>query len=86
MYEIMQAFGGLPTIFLRWNPDSFQNHGKTIKNFNQSKRFDILKNWIDIVLHKNQFNQGMLYYKQLFYDNYDEANVDFKVIKEEECI
>ena len=87
MYEIMLSYECKPVIFIRWNPDSYKVNGVVNKKFNQAKRLDILKKWIDYCcqIELSQL-KGLVQYKQLFYDNYDEANVDFKVIKEEECI
>ena len=87
MYEIMQAFGGLPTIFLRWNPDNFNTNNKINKSYSQTKRLEILKKWIEHCINlKLEDIQHIVQYKQLFYDNYEETNINFQVIDEESIL
>ena len=87
MYAIMQAFGGLPTIFLRWNPDTFYKNDKTNKTYSQIKRLETLKKWIEHCINlKLEDINHMVQYKQLFFDNYDETNIKFETINEESIL
>ena len=78
MYELFIAFGTLPTIFIRWNPDYFTIQGKECKKYNQYKRLEILKKWVDycINLPITSLKQEVKYIK-LFYNDYDESNTSF---------
>jgi len=83
MYEIMVAYG-LPTIFLRYNPDNFDIGGKISKKYNSSKRLDLLKKWVEYSFINEPKHQ--LVYKKLFYDEYNESDISFKRIDERELI
>ncbi len=87
MYEIMQAFGGLTTIFLRWNPDNFNTNNKINKSYSQTKRLEILKKWIEHCINlKIEDIQHIVQYKQLFYDEYNETNINFNIINEQSIL
>jgi hypothetical protein len=46
MYNVGNVFVGLPVVFLRYNPDSYNDkNGKKVK-IPASKRHDILIKWI----------------------------------------
>ncbi len=75
MYEIMIAYG-LPTIFLRWNPDNFKV--KNNKKYSIDKRLEILVMWVNYSM-KMEVTEGVIY-KKLFYDEYEEGDMSFKNI------
>jgi hypothetical protein len=83
MHEIFVAFGLLPTVFIRWNPDSFVSNGKACQKYNQTKRLELLQKWVKhcIELPANKLKQQVKYI-QLFYDDFDETNTTFKTIAE----
>ena len=83
MYEIMVAYG-LPAIFVRWNPDNFKVNGTVNKKYNNSKRLDMLVKWVNYYM-KMEVEPGVIY-KKLFYDEYEEGDVDFKKIEETDLI
>lgn len=70
MINISQSLG-MPTIFIRYNPDKFQMNNK-ICDLASSDRFKILKNVLDEYINLNidmiQFFCSVLY---LFYNDYD---------------
>lgn len=69
MVNISQAYGGLPVIFIRFNPDNYRSHGV---NFGMAKRYELLGKMID------DFNENKLNYPKnslcsviyLFYDDW----------------
>ena len=75
MYEIMIAYG-LPTIFIRWNPDNFKV--KNNKKYSIDKRLEILIKWVKYSM-KMEVKEGVIY-KKLFYDEYEEGDMSFKNI------
>jgi len=79
MYEIMIAYG-LPTIFIRWNPDKYKINDTIINKYNSNKRLEILVKWINHCFKMN-IKEGIIY-KKLFYDNYKEEDISFKKIEE----
>jgi hypothetical protein len=83
MYEIMIAYG-LPTIFIRWNPDSFSIKGSINKKYNNQKRLEILVKWVRYCIKMN-VEPGVIY-KKLFYDEYEEENISFKKIEEDNLL
>jgi len=69
---------GLPTIFLRYNPDNFTISGKTCKKYNEEKRLKILVKWIETcftMIPKNDIEP--VRYKKLFYNDYNESDTSF---------
>jgi len=83
MYEIMVAYG-LPAIFLRWNPDNFNVKGSINKKYNNARRLEILVKWVKYCM-KVEVKQGVVY-KKLFYDEYEEEDMEFKKINEKELL
>jgi hypothetical protein len=88
MIQIHEALnmGTIPCIFIRFNPDSFKVNGK-IKKINMQKRLDVLSKWINYCLNINfekEFKSGnQIYIKHLFYDDYDETNISFETIDDD---
>ncbi len=83
MYEIMVAYG-LPAIFLRWNPDNFKVNGTINKKYNNNVRLEMLIKWIKYCMRMT-IEPGVIY-KNLFYDEYEEGDMSFKKIEEENLI
>jgi hypothetical protein len=81
MHEIFVAFGLLPTIFIRWNPDYFTVNGTECKKYNQAKRLELLQKWVQycIKIPVEKLKQEVEYI-QLFYDDFEETNTTFKLI------
>ena len=71
MVNISQSFG-MPTVFLRYNPDSFKQAGSS-RNPSNTKRKDVLLRWIAAL--KSQRPQSFLSVIHLFFDNFNEQNV-----------
>jgi hypothetical protein len=86
MYEIMQSYGGIPIIFLRWNPDNFIIKGVLCKSYSMKKRLNILKKWVEYCMFIDIEKIKILQYKKLFYDDYKESDITFKTIIEEELL
>lgn len=64
---------GSPTIFIRYNPDSYMMNGEKIRDVEPGKRLPILKNVLDFYLNINveQLQTlGLTYAYYLYYDNY----------------
>jgi hypothetical protein len=84
MVQICEALsmGLTPTIFLRFNPDNFRVKGKLIK-INMNKRLETLVKWLDYSMKIDilKFEGNMINIKYLFYDEYDESNIEFEKIK-----
>jgi len=87
MYEIMLSYEGLPCIFLRWNPDNFKVKGILCKRYVIEKRLEILKKWVEYCFSLDITKiEGLVQYKKLFYDEYDESDTKFKVVIEEDLL
>lgn len=77
MINISQSLG-MPTIFLRYNPDEYKVNGEN-HNPTNTKRFKILKNWMNYFSKLDKLN-GFLMAKYLFYDEFDETKEDIIII------
>lgn len=84
MYEIGNIFQGIPIIFIRYNPDNFKDNTNKKVIISNIKRHDILIRWVKKCI-RQQWDKG-LYVKYLFYDNYDETDVQFLRITEENVL
>jgi hypothetical protein len=85
MFEIQQACG-IPCIFIRWNPDNFRVNDVICKKYNNQKRLELLVKWIEYCIKQDIRKEQPPMYIELFYDNYDEGNIEFKYIREEDVI
>jgi hypothetical protein len=78
MIEIHQSFGGIPVLFIRFNPDNYlDNNGKKIKDDNINKRYRLLLETIKGIQNKLIHEQNWtipLSVIYLFYDGYDKDN------------
>jgi hypothetical protein len=84
MYEIMVAYG-LPAVFIRWNPDAFKVNGVVNKKYNNDKRLEMLIKWVNYCFNKMEVSHGLVY-KKLFYDEYQEDDLSFKRVEEEDLV
>ena len=84
MYEIAQSFDGLPVIFIRYNPDELKDVDQHKVKISSSKRHLLLIKWIKTIF-RMEWKQG-IYVKYLFYDGFQEANVDFLSISENDVL
>jgi len=83
MVNISQALG-MPTIFIRYNPDKFKKNKKSV-DIKKSKRLNTLKTYLNCALEKHiedVRDLGYLSFVQLFYDDYDETNTQYITILE----
>ena len=83
MVQIHEALsnGMMPVIFLRFNPDNFRVKGN-LQKVNMQKRLEILCKWVNYCLNfkEKDLSTNQIRIKHLFYDEYDETNIDFEVI------
>ena len=81
--------GQIPCVFLRFNPDNFKING-IIQKINMSKRLEILLKWVNYCLNlkiEDILNGNQILIKYLFYNDYDETDLEFENIKNiEECL
>lgn len=91
MYDIAQAYIGLPVIFIRYNPDNYSDvRGKKGVIIN-TKRHDLLIKWVkkcinnDLASSSNQVISN-LRVKYLFYDGFDETDGNFVNISEKDVL
>ena len=85
MFEIQQACG-MNCIFIRWNPDTFKIKDKICKKFNNQKRLETLVKWVQYCFNLEIDKESPPQYIQLFFDEYDETNVEFTQIMEKDVI
>ena len=83
MVNISQSLG-MPTIFIRYNPDEYKLNNKTI-NIKHNTRMKTLKIILNSALTKSIddiINYGFLSYVQLFYDDFVESKIEYKTVME----
>ena len=81
MVQIHEALS-LPVIFLRFNPDAFKIKGASQK-VNMQKRLDILAKWVSKCLNLGWIlgeDESSIRIKHLFYDDYNETDIEFEEI------
>jgi hypothetical protein len=88
MYNIGNIFIGLPIIFIRYNPDEFKDNNGKKKIISNISRHDIILKWI-----KNYINFDVntdIHCKirviYLFYDGFNESNIDVINITENDVL
>jgi len=77
--------GMTPCVFIRFNPDNFKVKDKK-QDVDMSKRLECLCKWVNYCLNlkESEFKDGnQILIKYLYYDEYDETNVDFVTINDE---
>ena len=85
MFEIQQACG-MNCIFIRWNPDTFKINGSVCKKYNSQKRLELLEKWIRHCINLDITHESPPKYIQLFFDEYDATNIEFKCINENDVL
>ena len=69
--EILQAFG-MPVLFIRYNPDTFNDKNGIKSMILKAKRHDVLKRWVETCLESPpKDNSEYLRCLYLFYDGFD---------------
>lgn len=77
MINIYNSYGGLPVVFVRYNPDDFKINGK-VRKINREKKENTLVLWMrDAIQEIPKYNCQIVY---LFYDDYDESISEFTEI------
>jgi hypothetical protein len=79
MHEVQNA-AGINCIFIRFNPDNFRVKG-VVQKINSKERLKILVKWIEKcaeIKPKNDLEPVKV--KYLFYDEFDETDLNFKII------
>lgn len=85
MYYV-QAACGINCIFLRFNPDDFKINNQ-VQKVNMNERLKILVKWIDYASTCSPTNDySKVRYKYLFYNEYNEKDISFIELNEEEFI
>jgi hypothetical protein len=77
MKNIFNDSGGIPIIFIRYNPDSFLDINNKRQKLPQVKREELLVKWIK--LYMNQIPKHHLSVKYLFYDGYTDKDNYYKI-------
>ena len=86
MYEISQSFDGLPCVYLRYNPDVFRDKCNEKVKISDKKRHETLIKWIKYCIEDFKRDIFGVYYKKLFYDEYEELDTSFIEILEKDII
>lgn len=79
MINIQQGFGGVPVIFIRFNPDPYaDNNGNLIKTYRgrEKKLLQVLKDIDNYEIIEEMLSVIYLYYDG--YENVERLNVDFE--------
>lgn len=82
MINLSQALGQ-PTIFIRFNPDSYNKNSQRIINDDPKYRHSILKKWLDyciVMPIDNIYDIGFCSMIKLFYNEFEESNVHFETV------
>lgn len=78
MINLYQDQGGMDTIFLRVNPDSYvDNDGNEFSKWNASRTKLLVKVLNSLILHPPADGLNVIY---LFYDGFDKRNIEVKQI------
>ena len=74
MVNVSQSFGGVPVVFVRYNPDEYQGR----KNESLAQRMKVVERWLGHL--RSNPPASFLSFVQLFYDGYDEASAVLRVV------
>ena len=82
IYEAL-SMGNIPCVFLRFNPDNFRVKN-ILKKVNMRKRLETLEKWVKycLELEYDMFSREQIFVKYLFYNEYDETNLEFEKISD----
>ena len=81
MYNMSSEFDGLPSIFIRYNPDSYRVGGTIVKTSDQQRHSTLIR-WVKKCM-TDVPNDG-IWVKYLFYDGYEESNIVFQQLTEKD--
>ena len=73
MKNIYMNEGGIPILFIRYNPDNFKDNNNKIKKLSQAKREELLIKWLN--KYKNDGLKHNLSVNYLFYDGWKEGEI-----------
>jgi hypothetical protein len=73
MKNIYMNEGGIPIVFIRYNPDNFKDDNNKTKKLSQAKREEILIKWLK--KYKNDGLKHNLSVNYLFYDGWKEGEI-----------
>jgi hypothetical protein len=76
MKNVCSSFGGLPTVFIRWNPDSFKMEGQ-LQEVQRSKRLEVLEAWLRHFMDPQTVVSDLL---SVMYLYYTDRNNDLQVL------
>jgi hypothetical protein len=74
MVNIFGSLGGIPVIFIRYNPDVHKEEGKIVK-LSKAKKEDVLIAWVKKA--RDEIPEKMCNVVYLFYDDYDKSQTKF---------
>ncbi len=77
MVNITSSYGGIPVIFLRYNPDRFRDKDGNKSKILKSKRHKLLLEWLKhtfIMIPNNK--EDFLRVIYMFYNGFDESNFE----------
>ena len=80
MINMSQAVG-LPTIFVRYNPDNFKKNNKIVKITDNNRQTQLIE-WIKHFKEVEYKLTGYCVYVELFYNDYNKSNVKNNIIQE----
>jgi hypothetical protein len=83
MFGIFQSYYGVPTVFVRYNPDSFRDDNGKIVKVGDMKRQEVLISWLKKIMKEKKDFTGCNV-KYLFYDGYSEGDESFQKLNEED--
>ncbi len=81
MINIFYSFGGMKVIFIRYNPDTFKKNSVK-QEVSDNRRHDILTRWLRYLIEMEieDRNDNFLQAIYLYYDEFDETNVELRKI------
>jgi hypothetical protein len=74
MVNIFGSLGGIPVIFIRYNPDVHKEEGKIVK-LSKAKKEEVLIAWVKKA--RDEIPKKMCNVVYLFYDDYDKSQTKF---------
>lgn len=77
MVNISQSFGGLPVVFLRYNPDSYVYLDRS-RHPSSSKRMKVVEEWLTHV--RESVPEHYLSFVKLFFDGYDASTTTLEPV------
>jgi hypothetical protein len=69
MVNICSSYGGVPVVFIRWNPDAFKMNGKS-QVVSMKTRLQVLEGWIRHFAKPDTFVTKLLSVLYLYFDDW----------------